>query len=251
MTKTPEKRLAGKVAILTGAAKGIGADIARAYAAAGARVVVNYRESGAAASSLCEEIAKAGGEAFAIQADITDADSVAKLVDGALERFGRIDVLVNNAAAYRYGLNAEITRESFREQFETNVLGALFMVQSVAPHLPSGGRVINLSSISATSATPGLSLYAGTKAALNEITRILAAELGPRGVTVNAIAPGSTATATNAWLDDAKRATVISRTALGRIGTGEDMAAAAVFLASREAEFITGQVLTIDGGYFG
>ena len=245
------KRLSGKTALITGAAKGIGAVIARAYAAEGARVIVNYHESGAQASALCAQIVADGGEAHAVQGDITDPESVALLMWTTIDRLGGLDILVNNAAAYRYEANLEVTRETFRAQYEVNVLGTLLMVQAATPHLPKGGRIINLSSISATVVSPGISIYAGTKAALNATTRTLAMELGPRGITVNAIAPGSTATDSNEWLTDEKKKSISAKTALGRVGTGEDVARAAVFLASRDAEFITGQILTVDGGFFG
>lgn len=246
------QKLAGKVAIVTGASKGIGASIAKHLAAEGAAVVVNYSASKAGADRVVAEIAAKGGKAVAVQADMTQQAQIERLFSEAKKSFDRVDVLVNNAGIYEFSPLENITAEHFHKQFDLNVLGLLFASQAAAKHFgPAGGAIINISSLVATMAVPNSAVYSATKAAVNAITRSLAHELGPRKIRVNSINPGMVETegvhaAGIAESDFRKQ--VEAQTPLGRIGQPRDIAPAAVYLASDDSAWITGESFYISGG---
>jgi 3-oxoacyl-[acyl-carrier protein] reductase len=245
-------KLSGKVAVVTGASKGIGAAIARHLAAEGAAVVVNYASSKAGADNVVADIKAKGGRAVAVQADVAKPADVHRLFNEAKQAFGRIDVLVNNAGIYQFAPLEEVTPELFHRQFNLNVLGLLLSTQEAVRHFgPDGGSVVNISSVVATLAPPNTSVYSGTKAAVDAITRSLAKELGPRKIRVNSINPGMVETeglhgAGIAESDFRKQ--VEATTPLGRIGQPQDIAPAAVFLASGDSGWITGETFYISGG---
>lgn len=246
------KKLAGKVALVTGASKGIGAEIAKQLAEAGAAVVVNYASSKAGADQVVAGITSAGGRAVAVQADVSKPDEVKRLVADAQKAFGRLDILVNNAGIYQFGSLEEVTPEHFHKQFDLNVLGLLLTTQEAARHFGSdGGSVINISSVVATSAPPNTSVYSATKAAVNAITRSLAQELGGRKIRVNAINPGMVETegphGAGITASDFRKQ-IEAQTPLGRIGQPGDIAPAVVYLASNDSAWVTGETLYIAGG---
>jgi 3-oxoacyl-[acyl-carrier protein] reductase len=246
------KKLQGQVAVVTGASKGIGAAIAEHLAAAGASVVVNYAKSKAGADAVVERIKKAEGKAVAVQADVSQPDDIRRLFAETKKAFGKLDVLVNNAGLYEFAPLEAITPEHFHKLFDLNVLGLLLTTQEAAKHFgPTGGSVINISSVVATAAPPQTSVYSATKAAVDAITRSLAQELGPRKIRVNAINPGMIETegfhAAGISGSDFQK-DVESRTPLGRIGQPGDIAPAAVYLASPDAVWITGETFYITGG---
>jgi 3-oxoacyl-[acyl-carrier protein] reductase len=246
------KKLTGKVALVTGASKGIGAEIAKQLADAGAAVVVNYASSKAGADKVVADITSAGGKAVAVQADVSRPDEVKRLVTDAKQAFGRLDILVNNAGIYQFGALEEVTPEHFHKQFDLNVLGLLLATQEVARHFGSdGGSVINISSVVATAAPPNTSVYSATKAAVNAITRSLAQELGARKIRVNAINPGMVETegthGAGITAGDFRKQ-IEAQTPLGRIGRPEDIAPAVVYLASDDSAWVTGETLYISGG---
>lgn len=246
-------QLAGKVAVVTGASKGIGASIALHLAAAGASVVVNYSSSREGADRVVEEIRGRGGQAVAVQANLAEEEEVRRLFTEAREAFGPLDILVNNAGIYEFAPLEGITAEHFHRQFNVNVLGLIFATQEAVKHLkPAGGSIVNISSVVSTYAVPNAAVYSATKAAVDAVTRSLAKELGPRGIRVNAINPGmveteGTHTAGIAGSDWQRE--VAQQTPLGRTGQPQDIATAAVFLASDGAAWITGQTLQISGGF--
>jgi len=245
-------RLSNKVAIVTGASKGIGAGVAMALAASGARVAVNYSSDRAGAERVAQRIIDNGGEAMAVGADVSKAADVARLFKEVDAAFGRLDVLVNNAGVFRFGAFAEITEESFHLHFNINVLGTILMVQEATKRFgANGGSIINLSSIVGSHPVAGALLYASTKGAVETLTRGLALELGPRKIRVNAIAPGHTETEGNiaAGTFEGGAGTVLAeKTPLGRLGRVDDIAPLAVFLASDESAWITGEVIRAAGG---
>jgi 3-oxoacyl-[acyl-carrier protein] reductase len=246
------KKLEGKVAVVTGAARGIGAAIAERLAADGATVVVNYAKSGKDAEAVAERVRKAGGKAKAVQADLGVPAQAKALIEAAFKEFGRLDILVNNAGMANFAPLEAIDEAHVRAHFDLNVNGPLFATQAAAARFPKeGGRVINVSSVVATGAMPAMSVYAATKAALEALTRVLAAELGPKGVTVNAVAPGPVATemAKGFLGDPAVKSSLVARTPLGRIGEPSDIAGAVAFLASDDARWVTGQTLRTAGGF--
>lgn len=249
---TNSQRLTGKVAIVTGASKGIGAAIAVRMASEGAAVVVNYSSSREGADRVVAEITGSGGKAVAIQANIAKEADIRRLFAEAKKTFGRLDTLVNNAGIYEFAPLENVTAEHFHRQFDLNVLGLILASQESVKHFDaSGGSIINISSVVATMAPPNASVYSGTKAAVNAITRSLAQELGPRKVRVNAINPGMVDTEgvrAAGIAESDLRKQVESQTPLGRIGRPGDIAPAAVFLASDEAGWITGETLYISGG---
>src|SRR5262249_27284812 len=236
------KKLEGQVAVVTGASKGIGAAIAEHLAAAGAAVVINYASSGAGAEAVVQRIRQAGGKAVAVQADVSKLEDVRRLFAETKKAFGKLDILVNNAGVYEFAPLAEISAEHFHKQFDLNVLGLLLTTQEAVKHFgPSGSSIVNISSGAATSAPPNMSVYSGTKAAVNAITRSLAQELGPRKIRVNVISPGVTETeglhaAGISGSDFEKQ--LAAQTPLGRIGQPQDIAPAVVFLASDEAAWV-------------
>jgi 3-oxoacyl-[acyl-carrier protein] reductase len=245
-------KLNGKVAVVTGASKGIGAGIAKQLAAEGATVVVNYASSKTDADKVVDEITKGGGKAIAAQADVAKKADIERLFATTKKNFGRLDILVNNAGVYRFEPLEAVTEDEFHRQFNTNVLGLILAIQEAAKHFgPEGGSVINISSL-ASSATPPMSVvYSATKGAVDAITGVLANELGPKGVRVNAINPGPVVTegfdaGGFAGSDFEKQTT--ARTPLGRIAQPNDIAPAAVFLASSDSKWITGETLRIAGG---
>ncbi len=247
------KKLEGKVALVTGAARGIGAAIAERLAADGASVAINYATSKEDAEALAERIRGNGGKAKAIRADIGNPSQAKAFVDAAVKEFGRLDILVNNAGKFHIGPIGTVDEADVRSQFAVNVDGPIFATQAAASHFSTeGGRVINLSSIAATHPLPGLSVYAATKAALDALTRVWAAELGPRGVTVNAVAPGLVDTAmlraATARMGEEAVKGMVARTPLGRLGTTSDVADVVAFLASPDARWVTGQVVETSGG---
>lgn len=247
------KRLEGKVALVTGAARGIGAAIAERLAADGASVVINYATSKEDAEALAERIRANGGTARAIRADIGDPAQAKAVVDAAIKEFGRLDILVNNAAKFNIGSIGTVDEADVRSQFAVNVDGPIFATQAAAARFsPEGGRVINVSSIAATHPLPGTSVYSATKAALDALTRVWAAELGPRGVTVNAVAPGPVDTAmlrsAAARMGEEAVKGMVARTPLGRLGSPSDVADVVAFLASPDARWVTGQVVETSGG---
>jgi 3-oxoacyl-[acyl-carrier protein] reductase len=248
------RRLTGKVAVVTGASKGIGAAIAKHLADEGAAVVVNYASSKAGADRVVAEITGEGGRAVAVQADVAKPGDVRRLFAEAKKAFGRLDVLVNNAGIYQFAPLEEVTPEHFHKLFDLNVLGLILATQEAARHFgPDGGSVVNISSVVSTYAPPNASVYSATKAAVDAVTRSLAKELGPRKVRVNAINPGMVETegTTSAGItanESDLRKQAESQTPLGRIGQPRDIAPAAVFLASSDSAWITGETLYISGG---
>jgi 3-oxoacyl-[acyl-carrier protein] reductase len=247
------KKLDAKVAVVTGASKGIGAGIAKHLAAEGAAVVVNYASSKQDADRVVDEIAKRGGRAIAVHADVSKKAEIERLFAETRKAFGKLDILVNNAGIYEFAPLEEITEEHFHKHFDINVLGLLLTSQAALKHFgPEGGSIINISSGASTSAPPGASVYSATKAAVDTITKSLAKELGPRKIRVNAINPGMVETEgvrAAGFIESDFQKSFESQSALGRIGQPDDIAPAAVFLASSDAGWITGETLLIAGGY--
>jgi 3-oxoacyl-[acyl-carrier protein] reductase len=244
-------RLTGKVAVVTGASKGIGAAIAKALAAEGASVVVNYASSKSGADAVVAAITKAGGKAVAVGGDVSRASEAQGIIEAAIKNFGRLDILVNNSGVYEFSPIESITEEQFHRIFNINVLGAILTTQAAVKYLGEGASIINISSGVSSVTPPNFSVYTGTKSAVDAITRTLAKELGPRGIRVNAINPGLVITegVTTAGFDQSDfRKTLESQTPLGRIGQTEDIAPAAVFFASSDSKWITGETLLIAGG---
>ncbi|HEY3861679.1 MAG TPA: glucose 1-dehydrogenase [Verrucomicrobiae bacterium] len=247
------KKLTGKVALVTGASKGIGAAIAQHLAAEGAAVVVNYASSRSGADKVVKAIKAKGGKAVAAQADVAKKADIDRLFAEAKKAFGRLDILVNNAGLYEFLPLEQITEEHFHKQFNVNVLGTILATQAAARHFgASGGSVINISSIVSTSAPPTGSVYSATKGAVDTLTKSLAKELGPRKIRVNAINPGMIETegvhaAGIIGSDMEKQAA--AQTPLGRIGQPHDIAAVAVFLASGDSGWVTGETIDTTGGY--
>lgn len=246
-------RLANKVAVVTGASKGIGAAIARQFAAEGAAVVVNYSSSKAGADQVVADITAGGGRAIAVQANVAKHSDIAQLFSQTLAAFGKVDILVNNAGIYEFAPLENITEEHFRKQFDLNVLGLILATQEAVKQFgDKGGSVINISSlVSGTFAPAAAAVYSATKAAVDAITHSLAKELGPRKIRVNAINPGLVETegVKSAGFNEGEfRAQIENQTPLGRIGQANDIAPAAVFFASDEAGWITGETLHIAGG---
>ena len=245
-------KLDGKVAVVTGASKGIGASIALHLAAEGVAVVVNYASSKEGADRVVAEIVGKGGKAVAVQANVARQDDIRRLFAEARQAFGRLDILVNNAGIYEFAPIEEVTPEHFHRQFDLNVLGLILASQEAVKHFgPEGGSIVNISSVVSTFAPPNAAVYSATKAAVDAVTRSLAKELGPRRIRVNSINPGMVETeGTHAGgiLASEMRKQTEATTPLGRIGQPQDIAPAVVFLASPDSAWITGETLYISGG---
>jgi 3-oxoacyl-[acyl-carrier protein] reductase len=250
---TNTKKLAGKVAVVTGASKGIGASIAKHLAAEGAAVVVNYASSKAGADQVVDEITRSGGKAVAVKADMAKKADIDNLFAETKKAFGQVDILVNNAGVYEFQPLEKITEEHFHKHFNLNVLGLLLATQKAVEQFgPNGGNVINISSIASTLAPPTGSVYSATKAAVDTVTKSLAKELGPRKIRVNAINPGMVETeglnASGISGSDFEKHTV-AQTPLGRIGQPQDIAQVVTFLASADSGWVTGETLNVAGGF--
>ena len=245
-------KLQGKVAVVTGASKGIGAGIAKGLAAAGAAVVVNYASSREGADRVVADIAKAGGKAVAVQGDVAKSADVEKLFAEAKKAYGRVDVLVNNAGVYQFAPLEEVTEELFHRQFNINVLGLLQASREAVKYFGAeGGNIINISSVVSQLGLPGSSVYAATKGAVDTITQVLAKELAPKKIRVNSINPGGVETEgthTAGVIGSDFEKEMVAQTPLGRIGQPEDIASIAVFLASSDSAWLTGEKLIASGG---
>jgi 3-oxoacyl-[acyl-carrier protein] reductase len=247
------QKLTGKVAVVTGASKGIGASIAKHLSAEGAAVVVNYASSKEGADRVVAEIAGKGGKAIAVQADVASAADIQRLFAETKKAFGRLDILVNNAGVYEFTSLENVTAAHFHKHFNLNVLGLILATQEAVKHFGrDGGRIINISSVASTSAPASTCVYSATKAAVDAVTRSLAKELGPRNIRVNSINPGLVETEgvhTAGFSSGDFRDWVEAHTPLGRIGQPQDIAPAAVFLASDDSAWITGESFFITGGF--
>jgi 3-oxoacyl-[acyl-carrier protein] reductase len=246
------QKLAGKVAVVTGASKGIGAGIAQELAAGGAAVVVNYASSRAGADKVVDGIKRGGGRAIAVQTDLSKPDDIKNLFAAAKKEFGKLDILVNNAGVYEFGAIEDITPEHFHRMFNLNVLGLLLATQETVKLFgDAGGSVINISSVASTSAPPTFAVYSATKAAVDAVTRSLSQELGPRNIRVNSVNPGMIETEglhASGITEGDFRKQVEAQTPLRRIGQPSDVAPMVAFLASDDASWITGQTFYVSGG---
>jgi 3-oxoacyl-[acyl-carrier protein] reductase len=246
-------KLNGKVAVVTGASKGIGAGIARSLSAEGASVVVNYASSRDGADKVVAEIIARGGKAIAVQGDVAKTADVERLFAETKKTFGTVDVLVNNAGVYAFTPLESVTEAEFHREFNTNVLGPIMATQQALKHFgPAGGSVINISSVVSVASMPNAVIYSATKSAVDSITRVLSAELGARKIRVNTIAPGGVETeglhtAGIAGSDFEKQ--MVAQTPLGRLGQPDDIARVAVFLASDDSAWLTGERITAAGGF--
>jgi 3-oxoacyl-[acyl-carrier protein] reductase len=247
------KKLNGKVAIVTGASKGIGASIAKHLAAEGASVVVNYASSKAGAEKVVGEIKADGGKAVAVQADLAKKADIDRLFAESKKAFGKLDILVNNAGVYEFAPLENVTEDSFHRQFNLNVLGLLLSTQKAVEQFDSnGGTIINVSSVVGISPAPGGSVYSATKAAVDAITKSLARELGPKKIRVNSINPGMIETEgvhAAGIIESDFRKQVEAQTPLGRIGQPNDVASVATFLASPDSAWMTGETFLVAGGF--
>jgi 3-oxoacyl-[acyl-carrier protein] reductase len=245
-------KLDGKIAVVTGASKGIGASIAKHLAAEGASVVVNYASSKEGANHVVDEIVSTGGKAIAVQANVAKKAEIEHLFVETQQAFGKLDILVNNAGIYEFSPLEDITEEHFHKQFDLNVLGLILTSQQAVKHFGSaGGSIINISSIVSTLAPANASIYSATKAAVDAVTKSLAKELGSRNIRVNSINPGmveTEGTHTAGITESEGRQQTEAQTPLGRIGQPQDIAPAVVFLASFDSGWITGETLYITGG---
>jgi 3-oxoacyl-[acyl-carrier protein] reductase len=244
-------RLTGKVAVVTGASKGIGAGIAKSLAAEGAAVVVNYASSKAGADAVVSAIAAAGGKAIAVGGDVGTASGAQGLIDAAIQKFGRLDILVNNSGVYEFAPIEDFTEEHYNKMFRVNVLGLLLTTQAAVKHLGEGASIINIGSVASSSTPPNTVVYTGTKGAVDAITRVLARELGPKKIRVNSINPGMVETEgvhAAGVLGTDFEAGLVAQTPLGRIGQVDDIASVAVFLASNDSKWITGELVRAGGG---
>jgi len=245
-------KLTGKVAVVTGASKGIGASIAEHLGAEGAAVVVNYSSSKEGADRVVANISGKGGKAIAVQGNVTKPADIERLFTEAKGKFGCVDILVNNAGIYEFAPLEQITPEHFHKQFDLNVLGLILASQAAVKHFDSkGGSIVNISSVVATAAPAGTSVYSATKAAVDAVTKALAKELGPRKIRVNSINPGmveTEGTHSAGITESDMRRQFEAETPLGRIGQPQDIAPAVVFLASPDSSWITGESLYISGG---
>lgn len=243
--------LTNKVAIVTGASKGIGAGIAKQFAKAGASVVINYSTSKDAAHALVDEITSSGGKAAAIQADFSKTADIKRLFEETRRIFGTLDILVNNAGVYAFGPLEGATEQEFHRQFNTNVLGVITATQEAAKYFgPNGGSIINISSIASIGYMPNSAVYAASKSAVDAITRVTSVELAPKKIRVNSIAPGATITegiAALGWPEEAVKS-IIATIPFGRPGQPEDIARVAQFLASDDSAWVTGERITASGG---
>ena len=246
------KKLAGKVAIVTGASKGIGASIATHLAEEGAAVAVNYSSSREGADRIVDEIVRKGGKAIAVKANVTQQADREHLFAETLKTFGQLDILINNAGVYEFAPIEQITDAHFRKMFDLNVLALLLMTQEAIKHFAKGGSIINVSSVASTAAPANTSVYSATKGAVDALTKALGKELGPRKIRVNTVNPGMVETEgvrSGGFNEGPFRQETESHTPLGRIGQPQDVAPAVVFLASDDSAWITGESLFISGGY--
>ncbi|KQP75480.1 oxidoreductase [Methylobacterium sp. Leaf111] len=244
-------KLQGKVAVVTGASKGIGAGIATALARDGAAVVVNYASSQAGAEAVVAGITAAGGRAIAVRADVSKAAEAQALIEAAVAQFGRLDVLVNNSGVYEFAAIEEVTEAHYRRLFDVNVLGVLLASGAAAKHLGEGGSIVNISSAITHVSTPAAAVYSGTKGAVNAISGVLANELAPRRIRVNTVSPGyvvTEGTHTAGITGSEMEAGFVAQTPLGRAGHPGDIADVVAFLASDEARWLTGENITASGG---
>lgn len=247
------KKLNGKVAIVTGASKGIGANIAEHLAEEGAAVVVNYSSSKEGADKVVSEIEKKGGKAIAVKANLANQNDIKRLFSETIKAFGRLDILINNAGIYETAPLEKITQEHFHKLFDLNVLGVLLASREAVNYFsPEGGSIVNVSSVASTAAIPHFAVYNATKAAVDAITKTLSKELGPRNIRVNCINPGmveTEGTHTAGLHNGAFEDQFVKETPLGRIGQPQDVAPAVVFLVSEDASWITGDSILITGGF--
>ena len=252
MNTNVAKKLEGKVAVVTGASKGIGASIAKHLAAEGASVVVNYASSQAGAEKIVHEITSAGGKAVAIHADVAKKADIDRLFTETKKAFGRLDVLVNNAGVYDFKPLEQITEEHFHRQFNLNVLGLLLTTQKAVEYFGSeGGNIINISSVAGINPPANASVYGATKGAVDAITKSLAKELGPKKIRVNSLNPGGIETEgvrTAGFVDSDFFKELVAQTPLGRIGQPDDIGKVAAFLASDDSGWVTGETLQVSGG---
>jgi 3-oxoacyl-[acyl-carrier protein] reductase len=244
-------KLQGKVAVVTGASKGIGAAIAKSLAAEGASVVVNYASSKAGAEAVVSAITSAGGKAVAVGGDVSKAAEAQGIIDAAVKEYGRLDIVVNNSGVYAFGALEEITEESFHHMFNINVLGLLLVTKAASKHLGEGASIINIGSAVTELFPPASAVYTATKGAVDAITGVLSKELGPRKIRVNSINPGMVETEgvhTAGFLGTDFEKGFVAQTPLGRIGQPGDIASIAVFLASDDSAWLTGDHLIASGG---
>jgi len=245
------KKLAGKVAVVTGASKGIGAAIAKALASEGASVVVNYASSKAGADKVVSAITAAGGKAVAVGGDVSKAAEARGIIEAAIKSFGRLDILVNNSGVYEFAPIEAITEEHFHRIFNINVLGTILTTQAAVKHLGAGASIINIGSGVSRVTPPNSAVYTGTKGALDAITGVLARELGPRKIRVNSINPGvveTEGTHSGGIIGSDLEKALVAQTPLGRTGQVGDIAPIAVFLASDDSAWLTGEQLLATGG---
>ena len=245
------KKLEGKVAVVTGASKGIGASIAKHFAAEGSPVVVNYVNDSDGAGRVVAEIEDAGGKAVAVQGDVSNAPDAKKIIDAAIENFGGLDILVNNSGVYEFSSIEEFTEDQFHKMFNVNVLGPLLITQAAVRHLGEGSSVINIGSGVTRLTPPNSSIYSGTKGALDAITGVLARELGAKKIRVNSINPGmveTEGTHTAGFIGSDFEKSILPQVPLGRTGQVGDIAPIAVFLASDDSGWLTGEQLLASGG---
>lgn len=243
-------KVKNKVTVVTGASKGIGAEIALEMAKEGAKVVVNYLSDKSAAEALSAAIIENGGTAITIQADVTKSEDVQRLFEETSKTFGKIDSLINNAGIYKFEPLEMVTEEEYRRQFDNNVLGAILTIQEALKHFnDNGGSIINISSVASIKATPMTLIYAATKSAVDSITRTLSKELSDKRIRVNSILPGPTETDGNRVLGTGMEEYIVVNTPFGRVGKPNDISKLSVFLASNDASWITGQKITVSGGF--